>query len=62
MGRVGFTTTIPVEVLLAAGKEPVDLNNLFIGSDHPQAMVEQAEEAGYPVPPADGSKDCIRQP
>ncbi|HOB11672.1 MAG TPA: 2-hydroxyacyl-CoA dehydratase [Syntrophomonadaceae bacterium] len=48
MGRVGFTTTIPVEVLLAAGKEPVDLNNLFIGSDHPQDMVDQAEEAGYP--------------
>lgn len=48
MGRVGFTTTIPVEVLLAAGKEPVDLNNLFIGSERPQGMVEQAEEAGYP--------------
>lgn len=48
MGRVGFTTTIPVEVLLAAGKEPVDLNNLFIGSERPQVMTEQAEEAGYP--------------
>ncbi|HAA09018.1 MAG: 2-hydroxyacyl-CoA dehydratase family protein [Syntrophomonadaceae bacterium] len=48
MGRVGFTTTIPVEVLLAAGQEPVDLNNLFIAAPYPQAMVDQAEEAGYP--------------
>ena len=35
MGRVGFTTTIPVEVLLAAGQEPVDLNNLFIAAPLP---------------------------
>lgn len=48
MGRVGLTTTIPVEVLLAAGKKPVDLNNLFIASASPQAMADQAEEAGYP--------------
>ena len=48
MGRVGFTTTIPVEVLLAAGQEPVDLNNLFIAAPYPQAMVDQAVEAGYP--------------
>ena len=48
MGRVGFTTTIPVEVLLAAGQEPVDLNNLFIGAVRPQSMTDQAEEAGYP--------------
>jgi benzoyl-CoA reductase/2-hydroxyglutaryl-CoA dehydratase subunit BcrC/BadD/HgdB len=48
MGRVGFTTTTPVEVLLAAGQEPVDLNNLFIAAPYPQAMVDQAEEAGYP--------------
>ena len=30
MHRVGFTTTIPLEVLVAAGKKPVDLNNFFI--------------------------------
>lgn len=48
MGKVGFTTTIPVEVLLAAGKEPVDLNNRFIASPHPQGMTDRAEEAGYP--------------
>jgi len=48
MSRVGFTTTIPVEVLLAAGHKPVDLNNVFITSPQAQAMVDQAEEAGYP--------------
>lgn len=48
MGKVGFTTTIPVEVLLAAGKEPVDLNNRFIASPSPQTMTDLAEEEGYP--------------
>ena len=33
--RVGFTTTIPVEVVLAAGLIPVDLNNLFIADPGP---------------------------
>lgn len=48
MGRIGFTTTIPVEMILAAGKVPVDLNNLFINADRPQELVDQAEEEGYP--------------
>ncbi|SHG80255.1 Benzoyl-CoA reductase/2-hydroxyglutaryl-CoA dehydratase subunit, BcrC/BadD/HgdB [Thermosyntropha lipolytica DSM 11003] len=48
MGRIGFTTTIPVEIILAAGKEPVDLNNVFITSTRAGEMVEMAEEAGYP--------------
>ncbi len=48
MGKIGFTTTIPVEIILAAGKIPVDLNNLFINSDKPQELVDIAEEAGYP--------------
>lgn len=48
MGKVGFTTTIPVEVLLAAGKQPVDLNNLFIAAHRPQDWTDRAEEAGYP--------------
>ncbi len=33
--RVGLTTTIPVEVVLAAGLTPVDLNNLFIADPRP---------------------------
>jgi len=46
--RVGFTTSIPVEVLVAAGAVPVDLNNLFISSPDPAALVAQAEHAGLP--------------
>ncbi|MBO8159843.1 2-hydroxyacyl-CoA dehydratase [Thermosyntropha sp.] len=48
MGKIGFTTTIPVEVIIAAGKQPVDLNNIFITSKEAGKMVELAEEAGYP--------------
>jgi benzoyl-CoA reductase/2-hydroxyglutaryl-CoA dehydratase subunit BcrC/BadD/HgdB len=46
--KVGMTTTIPVEVLLAAGLVPVDLNNLFINSENPYQKVSEAEEAGFP--------------
>jgi len=45
---VGLTTTIPVEVLLAAGLLPVDLNNLFITSPNPGELVSWAEAAGFP--------------
>ena len=43
-----MTTTIPVEVLLAGGHTPVDLNNIFITAPDPIALVEKAELAGYP--------------
>ncbi|MFI5354307.1 MAG: 2-hydroxyacyl-CoA dehydratase family protein [Desulfobaccales bacterium] len=46
--RVGFTTTIPVEVVLAAGLTPVDLNNLFIVDAGARARVAEAEAAGFP--------------
>ena len=46
--RVGFTTTIPVEVLLAAGCTPVDLNNIFITAPDALARVSSAEEEGWP--------------
>lgn len=48
MSRVGFTTTIPVEILLAAGKIPVDLNNVFITDKDPMKMAESAEDEGLP--------------
>jgi benzoyl-CoA reductase/2-hydroxyglutaryl-CoA dehydratase subunit BcrC/BadD/HgdB len=48
MGKIGFTTSIPVEILLAAGKVPVDLNNVFITSDRSRLLVDIAEDAGYP--------------
>jgi len=48
MEKVGFTTTVPVEVILAAGKVPVDINNVFIASPDAAAMVEKAESEGLP--------------
>ena len=48
INRVGFTTSIPVEVLLAAGKVPVDLNNIFISSDDKSAYIDKAEQDGFP--------------
>jgi benzoyl-CoA reductase/2-hydroxyglutaryl-CoA dehydratase subunit BcrC/BadD/HgdB len=45
---VGFTTTIPLEVLIAAGRRPVDLNNIFITDPDPQGLIEEAEVEGFP--------------
>jgi len=44
---IGLTSTIPVEIIIAAGLKPVDINNLFIGSDRPESLVSQAESAGF---------------
>ena len=46
--RIGITTTVPIEVIFAAGKVPVDLNNIFITSDDPASCVQFAEYNGYP--------------
>lgn len=48
MPKIGFTTTIPVEAILAANQIPLDLNNIFVNAPNPQVMVDYAEEAGYP--------------
>ncbi len=48
MNTVGFTTTIPLEILVAAGKIPVDLNNVFITDPRSMELVEEAELAGFP--------------
>jgi len=48
MKKVGFTTTVPVEMILAAGKIPVDLNNVFITDEDPVAMADFAEDEGLP--------------
>lgn len=48
MSRIGITTTVPVEIIYAAGCTPVDLNNVFINSSEPEALVAQAEYDGYP--------------
>jgi benzoyl-CoA reductase/2-hydroxyglutaryl-CoA dehydratase subunit BcrC/BadD/HgdB len=44
---VGLTSTIPVEIVLAAGCKPLDLNNLFITSRAPEKLLQQAEQAGF---------------
>lgn len=46
-GLVGLTTSVPVEVVFAAGLIPVDLNNLFITDPDPYRLVSRAEEAGF---------------
>lgn len=48
MGKVGLTTTVPIEVIYAAGEIPVDLNNIFITDPEAMKRVEDAELAGYP--------------
>jgi benzoyl-CoA reductase/2-hydroxyglutaryl-CoA dehydratase subunit BcrC/BadD/HgdB len=45
---VGITTTVPIEVILAAGLVPVDLNNLFVTSPRRSELAEAAERAGFP--------------
>lgn len=45
---IGFTTTIPVEVILAAGLTPVDINNIFISSPDAYQRVSAAEDEGWP--------------
>lgn len=45
---IGFTTTIPVEIILAAGGVPVDLNNIFITAPDAYQQVSLAEELGWP--------------
>lgn len=49
MSRVGFTTSIPIEVLVAAGRVPVDLNNRFIQHPRPLDLVREAERRGFPA-------------
>lgn len=45
---VGITTTVPVEILFAAGKIPVDLNNIFVANPNAERLVAYAEERGFP--------------
>ncbi|MEW6185262.1 MAG: 2-hydroxyacyl-CoA dehydratase [Thermodesulfobacteriota bacterium] len=45
---IGITSTVPVEILYAAGLKPVDLNNVFISSPQAATWVEEAEEKGFP--------------
>ena len=44
---IGVTSTIPVEIVLAAGHTPVDLNNTFVTSNESERFLGQAESAGF---------------
>jgi len=44
---LGITATVPVEIVYAAGRKPLDLNNTFITSARPAKLVGQAESAGF---------------
>lgn len=45
---IGFTTSIPVEIVYAAGFKPVDLNNIFITNKNAIRFIEEAESEGFP--------------
>ncbi|AEV69785.1 2-hydroxyacyl-CoA dehydratase family protein [Acetivibrio clariflavus] len=48
MKSIGFTTSIPVEIIYSAGFKPVDLNNIFITDKNAAKLIEQAENDGFP--------------
>ncbi|OPX44941.1 2-hydroxyglutaryl-CoA dehydratase, D-component [Ruminiclostridium hungatei] len=48
MKQIGITTTVPVEVLLAAGYKVIDINNLFISAESYFQDIERAERDGFP--------------
>ncbi len=46
--RIGITSTIPGEIIFAAGNILCDLNNIFITSPDPGHFIEIAESRGFP--------------
>jgi benzoyl-CoA reductase/2-hydroxyglutaryl-CoA dehydratase subunit BcrC/BadD/HgdB len=49
VNKIGITTTVPIEILSAAGYRPVDLNNVFITAPNPERLITIAERAGFPL-------------
>ncbi len=49
MKTIGITTTVPVEILIAAGYQPIDLNNVLVGDPDPTRLITIAERAGFPL-------------
>jgi len=49
MKKIGITTTVPVEVLIAAGYQAVDLNNVLVSDPRPGRLITIAERAGFPL-------------
>ncbi len=48
MKKIGITTTVPIEVLIAAGYEVIDLNNIFVCSKDYYKYIDKAEKEGFP--------------
>lgn len=48
MDVVGFTTSLPIEAILAAGARPLDLNNAFVNGPDTERDIACAEAAGIP--------------
>ena len=46
--QIGITSTIPSEIIFAAGHIPCDLNNIFITAADPGHYIEIAESHGFP--------------
>ncbi|MGD8238476.1 MAG: 2-hydroxyacyl-CoA dehydratase [Armatimonadota bacterium] len=48
MTPVGMTTLVPIEVLFAAGYQPLDMNNVFVADARSREFIDGAERAGFP--------------
>ncbi|TYQ16153.1 UNVERIFIED_CONTAM: benzoyl-CoA reductase/2-hydroxyglutaryl-CoA dehydratase subunit BcrC/BadD/HgdB [Acetivibrio alkalicellulosi] len=48
MKKIGFTTSVPVEIIFSAKFKPVDLNNIFVSNNNPLQLVDNAENIGFP--------------
>jgi benzoyl-CoA reductase/2-hydroxyglutaryl-CoA dehydratase subunit BcrC/BadD/HgdB len=49
MKKIGITTTVPVEILMAAGCQPIDLNNVLVNAPDPTRYITIAERDGFPL-------------
>ena len=46
--EIGITSSVPIEVIYAAGARVLDLNNVFVERGDSGLLVEQAERRGFP--------------
>ena len=49
MRLVGITSTVPIEIMIAGGVVPVDLNNVFITHPERERLISDAEGFGFPA-------------
>jgi len=49
MQKIGITTTVPVEVLIAASYQAIDLNNVLVSDPDPARLITIAERTGFPL-------------